>query len=80
MWEAAGEGEAASSLREVIVQYKEHIEGTTKGPIVQRSSESDLSNFMEKDEQKVWTFQPLKHALYGRTPLFQPLHSELPLY
>ena len=53
IWEALGEEAQVSALNKVIGQHKAHIESTTKGPIVQRSPESDMENVMEKDEQKV---------------------------
>ena len=48
IWEALGELEQAHALRNIIGQYKDHIEGTTKGPIVQRSSKTDLSNVKQR--------------------------------
>ncbi len=53
IWEATGEPQQVSALHRVIGHHKDHIEGTTKGPIVQRSSDSDLKDVMEIDEQKV---------------------------
>ena len=53
VWDVCGEGSGPVSLRRVIGQHRDHIEGTTKGPVVQRSSETDLSHVLEKDEQKV---------------------------
>ena len=53
LWEAVGEEGQTAALCKVIQQHREQIEGTTKGPVVQRSAESDMSKVMDSDEQKV---------------------------
>ncbi len=64
MWEGLGEGPEVSALGRVIKEYQGHIEGTTKGPIVQRSSESDVNDVMEEDEQKVLLVYLVVKTLY----------------
>ena len=53
VWEARGEGVAVSSLRRIIGEHREYIEGTTKGPVVERSQEIDLKDMLVEEEQKV---------------------------
>ena len=45
--------EADRTLKRVITDYKEYIETTTKGPIVERSKVKDFGGVIVKEEQKV---------------------------
>ena len=45
--------EANRSLKRVITDYKEYIETTTKGPVVERAKVSDFGGIIVKEDQKV---------------------------
>ena len=53
VWEVRGTDEADKTLKRVITNYKEYIETTTKGPIVERSKVTDFGGVIVKEEQKV---------------------------
>ena len=44
---------ANHSLKRVITDYKEYIETTTKGPVVERAKVSDFGGVIVKEDQKV---------------------------
>ena len=45
--------EANRSLKKVITEYKDYIETTTKGPVVERSRVSNFGGVVVKEDQKV---------------------------
>lgn len=45
--------EANRTLKRVITDFKDYIETTTKGPIVERSKVNDFGGVIVKEEQKV---------------------------
>ena len=45
--------EANRSLKRVITDYKEYIETTTKGPVVERAKVSNFGGVIVKEDQKV---------------------------
>ena len=47
--------EANCSLKRVITEYKDYIETTTKGPVVERAKVSDFGGIIIKEDQKVNT-------------------------
>ena len=47
--------EANRSLKRVITEYKDYIETTTKGPVVERAKVSDFGGIIIKEDQKVNT-------------------------
>jgi hypothetical protein len=48
-------GEADRSLKRIISDYKEYIESTTKGPVVERAKVKDFGGIIVKEDQKVRT-------------------------
>ena len=47
--------EANRSLKRVITEYKDYIETTTKGPVVERAKVSNFGGIIVKEDQKVNT-------------------------
>ena len=47
--------EANRSLKRVIAEYKDYIEMTTKGPVVERAKVSNFGGIIVKEDQKVNT-------------------------
>ena len=45
--------EANRSLKRVITDYKEYIETTTKGPVVERAKVSNFGGVIVKEDRKV---------------------------
>ena len=45
--------EANQTLKRVIMNFKDYIESTTKGPILERSRVTDFGGVIVKEEQKV---------------------------
>ena len=45
--------DANHSLKRIITEYKDYIESTTKGPIVERAKVSDFGGIIVKEDQKV---------------------------
>ena len=43
------------ALKKVIAEYKDYIETTTKGPIVERAKVTDFGGVIVKEDQKVYT-------------------------
>ena len=52
-----GGAEGVATLSRVVPEHKEYIESTTKGPVNPRTSNSDLSQQLIEDEQKVQTWR-----------------------
>ena len=52
LYEVGGEGGGAS-LSHIIQHHREYIQSTTKGPVNPRTSDSDLSQQLIEEEQKV---------------------------
>jgi hypothetical protein len=48
-------GEADRSLKRIISDYKDYIETTTKGPVVERAKVNDFGGIIVKEDQKVNT-------------------------
>jgi hypothetical protein len=55
VWEVRGMGEADRSLKRIISDYKDYIESTTKGPVVERAKVKDFGGIIVKEDQKVRT-------------------------
>ena len=53
MWEIRGMDEANRSLKRIISEYKDYIESTTKGPLMERAKVSDFGGVIVKEDQKV---------------------------
>ena len=51
--------EANRSLKKVIIDYKDYIETTTKGPVLERSKVTNFGSIIVKEDQKVSTVGPL---------------------
>jgi hypothetical protein len=46
-------GEADCSLKRIISDYKDYIESTTKGPVVERAKVNNFGGIIVKEDQKV---------------------------
>ena len=44
--------EANRSLKRIISEYKDYIESTTKGPLMERAKVSDFGGVIVKEDQK----------------------------
>ena len=45
--------DANHSLKRIISEYKDYIESTTKGPLMERAKVSDFGGVIVKEDQKV---------------------------
>ena len=57
--------DANRSLKRVITDYKDYIETTTKGPVVERAKVSDFGGVIVKEDQKVSTESLCYNLLYS---------------